>query len=83
MTPRDLDAIARARRRRDLWRELWRGGDGAGVDRAVPGHVGSAHPTGSATGDSSRSMDTPSSPSVSMSWTFTVSSREVGTFLPT
>ena len=60
-----------------------RGIDDRDLDR-VDLPVEHRHPTGAAVSASSaRSISTPSSPSISASWTFTTSSRDVGTFLPT
>ena len=75
MTPADRLGLGRHVDRRD--------DDVGGVRPARPSTI--AHPTGSAAAGSSttRSISTPSSPSVSSRWTRTSSSRDVGTFLPT
>ncbi len=78
MAPGDRLGFGRRVHRRDDDRRLvgrWRG---LGGGRR-------AHATGSASGapTSTRSMRTASSSSISSRWTLTISSREVGTFLPT
>ena len=64
--------------------DRWDRRPGPGVGGGAVRFEADAHPTGSAAGSgTTRSISTPSSPSISSRWTRTSSSREVGTFLPT